>query len=89
MLPAYYQTNNADFTLYHGDTMRLLGQVDKTVDMIFADPPYFLSSGDNCVFNGTPIHFDKGEWDRKESPDFVYKFNKQWLYLCPEKLKDG
>lgn len=89
MLPAYYQTNNADFTLYHGDTMRLLGQVDKTVDMIFADPPYFLSSGDNCVFNGTPIHFDKGEWDRKESPDFVYKFNKQWLSLCREKLKDG
>ena len=85
----YYQTANTDFTLYQGDTMLLLGQIDKKVDMIFADPPYFLSSGDNCVFNGTPIRFDKGNWDRKVSPEFVYQFNKQWLSLCREKLKDG
>ena len=85
----YYQTVSADFTLYQGDTMQLLGQIDKKFDMIFADPPYFLSSGDDCVFNGTPIRFDKGSWDRKASPEYIYQFNRQWLSLCRERLKDG
>ncbi|MBR1786879.1 MAG: site-specific DNA-methyltransferase [Paludibacteraceae bacterium] len=89
MLSPYYQTANADFTLYQGDTMQLLGQIDKKIDMIFADPPYFLSSGDDCVFNGTPIRFDKGSWDRKATPEIINNFNKSWLALCREKLKDG
>ena len=89
MLYPYYQSDNTDFTLYQGDTMQLLKQINKKVDMIFADPPYFLSSGDNCVFNGTPIRFDKGNWDRKATPEYVYQFNKQWLLLCRERLKDG
>ena len=89
MLQPYFKSPNSDFTLYQGDTMQLLSQINQKIDMIFADPPYFLSSGDNCVFNGTPITFDKGEWDRKATPEYVYQFNKQWLSLCREKLKDG
>ena len=39
----FYQIGNKEFTLYHGDTMELIESINMKVDMIFADPPYFLS----------------------------------------------
>ena len=48
-----YQTGNEEFTLYHGDTMELVDSIDKKVDMIFADPPYFLSKNIYKCINGT------------------------------------
>lgn len=89
MFQPSYQTTAGDFTLYQGDTMQITEQLDKMVDMIFADPPYFLSSGDNIVFNGTSIHLDKGNWDRKISQEEIYSFNTKWLSACKNKLKPG
>ena len=37
----YYQSEDKTFTLFHGDTKQVLNQLTGTVDMIFADPPYF------------------------------------------------
>lgn len=34
-----YQTGNNEFTLFHGDSLELIGHIGKKVDMIFADPP--------------------------------------------------
>lgn len=63
MINAYY--NTGDFTLYKGDSLELLNHIDTKVDMIFADPPYFLSTGNGKVnINGQYIKFDKGQWDR-------------------------
>ena len=63
MINAYY--NTVDFTLYKGDSLELLNHIDTKVDMIFADPPYFLSTGNGKVnINGQYIKFDKGQWDR-------------------------
>ena len=76
----YFQSNDKSFVLYKGETVHYLRQIEGKVDMIFADPPYFLSSGDNCVFNGTPITFDKGQWDRKMSTEEIDKFNRDWLH---------
>lgn len=42
MIP-FYQAKNEEFTLYNGDTRELIRNINKKVDMIFADPPYFLS----------------------------------------------
>lgn len=39
-----YQSYNHDFTLLHGDTFQLLPSFSFKFDMIFADPPYFLSN---------------------------------------------
>lgn len=39
----FYQAKNEEFTLYNGDTRELIRNINKKVDMIFADPPYFLS----------------------------------------------
>lgn len=42
---AYYKSPNNDFILAHGDCFKLLKEFDFKFDMIFADPPYFLSNG--------------------------------------------
>lgn len=70
--------------------MEEIPTIEGTVDMIFADPPYFLSSGNGTVKIGKRyVNFDKGDWDRVRSKEDIYKFNYQWLSLCREKLKDS
>lgn len=85
-----YQTGNEEFTLLHGDTMELIGNIDKKVDMIFADPPYFLSKNISKCINGTWKSFEKGEWDRATGQDNINAFNRKWLSACRNVLKyDG
>lgn len=83
-----YQTGNEEFTLYHGDTMELIGNIGKKVDMIFADPPYFLSKNISTYINGTWKSFEKGEWDRVTSQENINAFNKKWLFECRNVLKE-
>lgn len=79
-----------DFCLVQGDCMTEIPQIEGPVDMIFADPPYFLSTGNGTVKIGNRYHsFDKGGWDRVRSKEEIYQFNYQWLSLCREKLKDS
>lgn len=79
-----------DFILLYGNCMTELPLIDGAVDMIFADPPYFLSSGKGTVKIGNRfVNFDKGSWDRVRSKEEVYQFNYQWLSLCKEKLKSN
>ena len=81
---------NSDFTLLHGDCMRLIEQIpDKSIDAIFADPPYFLSNGGISVQSGKQVCVNKGDWDKGGTPEHIYQFNKQWLSLCRPKLKDN
>lgn len=79
-----------DFILKNGDCMEEIPTIEGNVDMIFADPPYFLSSGNGTVKIGKRyVNFDKGDWDRVRSKEDIYKFNYEWLSLCREKLKDS
>ena len=89
MLKAYYKSPLHDFYLLHGDTFELLQQFNFKFDMIFADPPYFLSSGGISVQSGKVVCVDKGEWDKSMSQDEINAFNLKWLSLCREKLKDN
>ena len=44
MVKAFYKKQH--MMLIHGDTFDVLSKIKpETVDMIFADPPYFLSNG--------------------------------------------
>ena len=43
--------------------------------MIFADPPYFLSSGGISVQSGKVVCVDKGDWDKSMSQDDINAFN--------------
>lgn len=89
MMQAYYKSPNHDFNLLHGDTFELLPQFDFKFDMIFADPPYFLSNGGISVQSGKVVCVDKGDWDKTMSQEDVNAFNLKWLSLCRDKLKDN
>ena len=85
----YYKSNNSDFVLYNGDCFQVLKQIDFKFDMIFADPPYFLSNGGISVQSGKVVCVDKGKWDKGKTMNEIMEFNRQWLSLCREKLKDS
>ena len=89
MIKPYYKSPNHDFNLLHGDSFELLPQFNFKFDMIFADPPYFLSSGGISVQSGKVVCVDKGDWDKSMSPEEINAFNLKWLSLCREKLKDN
>lgn len=89
MFTPYYKSFDRAFNLLHGDTFELLPQFNFKFDMIFADPPYFLSSGGISVQSGRVVCVDKGEWDKSMSQDDINAFNLKWLSLCREKLKDN
>ena len=86
-LKPYYKSPTHDFNLLCGDTFDLLPQFNFQFDMIFADPPYFLSSGGISVQSGKVVCVDKGDWDKSMSQDDINAFNVKWLSLCRDKLK--
>jgi len=85
----FYQAKNDEFTLYLGDTMKLIGTINRKVDVIFADPPYFLSKNVSKCINGVWKSFEKGEWDRATSQENINGFNQKWLTECRNVLKDN
>lgn len=89
MIVPFYKSDNRDFTIVHGDCFDELPQFDFKFDMIFADPPYFLSNGGISYQAGKVVCVDKGEWDKGGSPESIMEFNRKWLSLCREKLKDN
>ena len=79
-----------DFTILQGDCMERLAEIDdNSIDAIFADPPYFLSNGGISVHSGKQVCVDKGDWDKGGTPEYIYDFNRQWLELCRNKLRDN
>ncbi len=89
IISPYYRSSSTDFTLLHGDCIELLSNFDFKFDMIFADPPYFLSNGGISVQSGKVVCVDKGDWDKGISTEYINEFNIKWLSLCREKLKDN
>ena len=89
MIQSYYKSPNRDFTLLHGDTFQLLPSFSFKFDMIFADPPYFLSNGGISCQAGKVGSVDKGEWDKGGTPEYMEAFNREWIALCRDKLKNN
>ena len=59
-------------------------------DLIFADPPYFLSNGGITCKNGKMVKVDKGDWDKSKGADVNHEFNLEWLKRCQSLLtNDG
>ena len=78
--------------LYLADAFeQLLNFPTEYVDMIFADPPYFLSNGGITCSGGKVVSVTKGAWDdwSKVGKSFEDKhdFNRQWIRLCKRVLK--
>lgn len=74
-----------------GDAFDVLSKMEAgSVDVIFADPPYFLSDGGISCKNGKMVSVDKGDWDKPISAESMHLFNRKWIALCYEVLKpDG
>ena len=83
----YYQNEN--ITLYKDDCLKRLKKIDKkSIDMIFADPPYFLSNGGVSCHSGKQVSVNKGKWDEGLTANEKLKFNRKWIKECREVLKD-
>jgi site-specific DNA-methyltransferase (adenine-specific) len=74
--------------LYQGDSLELLALLpESSVDLIFADPPYFLSNGGITCHAGKMVSVNKGAWDKSQGPAANHEFNRAWLAACQRILK--
>lgn len=89
MIVPYYKSPSRDFTLVLGDCREMLRQFEFKFDMVFADPPYFLSNGGISCQSGKVVCVDKGDWDKGNGEETVDEFNIEWIEACREKLKDN
>jgi len=75
--------------LYEGDCLNILPSLlERSVDMIFADPPYNLSNGGITCQAGRMVSVNKGEWDKSQGIEQDHAFAIQWLTACRQVLKD-
>lgn len=78
-----------NFKLIHGDTFENMKRLeDKSVDMVFADPPYFLSNDGISCSGGKMVSVNKGNWDKVSTLQEKHEFNKAWIKECYRLLKD-
>lgn len=78
--------------LYQANCLELLAIIsekhpDGCFDMVFADPPYFLSNGGISCQNGKMVSVNKGNWDKSQGFEANHIFNLEWLKLCQKLLK--
>ncbi len=79
-----------DCQLFFGDSFKLLKKIEpKSVQMIFADPPYFLSSGGISCHGGKQVSVNKGEWDYTKTIEDRIKYHRKWISLCRDVLDDN
>ena len=84
-----YYYNKKDFKLILGDSLDELKKIKKnSIDMIFADPPYFLSGDGISCSGGKMVSVNKGKWDTKIGIEEKHSFNRKWISLCYDALKD-
>jgi len=89
MLIPFYKSRDKAFTLLKGDCIELLNHFDFKFDMIFADPPYFLSNDGISVQSGKMVSVNKGDWDKSNGFEKDNEFNRNWLKACKEHLTDN
>jgi len=85
--PAFHDPRHG-IKIYQGDCLEILGAIPaESIDLIFADPPYFLSNGGITCHAGRMVSVNKGAWDRSRGPDANHEFNRAWLAACQRVLK--
>ena len=84
----YFRSQGGEFTLYRGDTLDLLPRLglEGKVNLVFADPPYFLSNDGITCHAGRMVSVNKGTWDRRGSIEQMHDFNRRWLQACRDVL---
>lgn len=78
-------------SIYNLNCLSLTKKIkDNSIDLIFADPPYNLSSSKFKIkfikSGGADLNTNKGAWDNYSDAEFE-KFTKKWLSECYRILK--
>jgi site-specific DNA-methyltransferase (adenine-specific) len=77
-----------DYRLLRGDCLQTLAALpEASVDLVFADPPYFLSNGGSTCQSGKRVAVHKGGWDASHGVSQDHAFNLAWLSACQRVLK--
>ena len=75
----YFATPHSNIFL--GDSIEIMNLMpEKSVDMIFADPPYNLSNDGFSVHAGKRVSVNKGDWDKSEGPAKDFEFHLKWIF---------
>lgn len=84
----YYNNPEHSIRLLKGNCIDILDQArENSVDMIFADPPYFLSNGGITCHAGKMVSVNKGKWDKSKGVKENHEFILEWLKACQRVLK--
>jgi site-specific DNA-methyltransferase (adenine-specific) len=74
--------------LFRGDVIDVLNSLpEKSVDLIFADPPYNLSNGGFTCHAGKRVSVNKGKWDKSKGIEEDFNFHYSWIEACNRVLK--
>ena len=86
----YYRTTKGDFSLYKGDCREVVPRLSSCLfDVVFADPPYFLSNDGFSVQAGKQVSVNKGAWYKSRGLKADTEFNFQWIKACRERLSES
>lgn len=88
----YFRNEERGVWLYQANCIEFMDALraeypDGLFDMVFADPPYFLSNGGITCHAGRMVKVDKGQWDKSQGPQMNHEFNLAWLSRCQSVLK--
>jgi len=84
----YFEDDKKRVKLYLGDCLDVMRSAPEAcVDLIFADPPYFLSNNGITCYAGKMVSVNKGKWDRSKGFEQNYRFTVEWLAECQRVLK--
>lgn len=86
-----FRDDDAGVWLYQTNCLEFMDKLlelypEGRFDMIFADPPYFLSNGGVTCHAGRMVKVDKGEWDKSRGAEMNHEFNMEWLSRCQKLL---
>ena len=76
--------------IIQGDCINILKNIpDNSVDLIFADPPYFMQTENELLrFEGTKFQGVEDDWDKFKDYEEYDKFSTNWLKECYRVLKN-
>jgi site-specific DNA-methyltransferase (adenine-specific) len=78
----------AGWAIAQADCLRALEMLPpRSVDLVFADPPYHLSNGGTTCQSGRRVRVDKGDWDASRGVAEDHAFQREWLAACRRVLK--
>ena len=80
--------------LYNDDCINVMQKIkNESVDVVFADPPYFLSNGGKSIASGKVVSVNKGEWDKKENYGELLRrdptYNRSDMHVESQRYEEG